>query len=516
MAPDAGTFRRLLESVRDAGMNMLRVVGTGSYESDAFHDLCDELGIMIWQDLMFANLDYPLSDPEFLAAAQDEARDVLARLAGRPSLTVVCGNSEVEQQAAMLGLERDLGRSPFYDEDVPGIVDELGLDCAYVRSTPCGGALPFHPGEGIAHYFGVTGYFRPPTDARRADVRFAAECLAFANVPDDVEVPVHHPRWKEGVMRDAGTGWDLGSGWDFDDVRDHYLELLFGVDPVALRRYDHARYLELSRFTSAEVMAEVIGEWRRGGSPCRGALVLWLKDMMPGAGLGVLDHAGAPKVAFHHLRRAFAPVAVWSTDEGVGGIVAHLANDRPEPLAARLRVATYRDFEEPVDRAERGVDLGPHAYASHNVEDVLGRFVDAAWAYRFGEATQDLIVLSLESANERRVLSQAFVLPAGRPAREGNPARLGLSAVLHDSVDASPELVVSTRRFAYGVRVHVPGFRALDDAFSVEPGGTRRVRLVPTTGSDGAPDGGVSGVSGGRLTALNLRGHVGLERAEQA
>ena len=77
-----------------------------------------------------------------------------------------------------------------------------------------------------------------PSDARRADVRFAAECLAFANVPDEVEVPVHHPRWKQGVQRDAGSGWDLGAGWDFDDVRDFYLGSLFDVDPVQLRRSD--------------------------------------------------------------------------------------------------------------------------------------------------------------------------------------------------------------------------------------------------------------------------------------
>ena len=175
-------------------MNMLRVVGTGAYESAAFHDLCDELGILVWQDLMFANVDYPLADPEFAAEVEGEARQVLTGLVGRPSLAVICGNSEVEQQAAMLGLEPELGRAPFWDEDLPELAAELGADCPYVASTPCGGVLPFHPGEGIAHYFGVTGYFRPPQDARRADLRFAAECLAFANVPDEVTVPVHHPR----------------------------------------------------------------------------------------------------------------------------------------------------------------------------------------------------------------------------------------------------------------------------------------------------------------------------------
>ena len=112
---------------------------------------------------------------------------------------------------------------------------------------------------------------------------------------------MHHPDWKRGVQRDAGTGWDIGAGWDFDDVRDHYLATLYRVDPVQLRRSEHARYLELSRAATGEVMADVMGEWRRGGSGCHGALVLWLKDMLPGAGLGVVDHRGLPKVAYHHL-----------------------------------------------------------------------------------------------------------------------------------------------------------------------------------------------------------------------
>ncbi len=61
----------------------------------------------------------------------------------------------------MLGLEPDLGRAAFWDDVLPTLAAELGVDCPYVASTPCGGALPFYPGEGIAHYFGVSGYFRP-------------------------------------------------------------------------------------------------------------------------------------------------------------------------------------------------------------------------------------------------------------------------------------------------------------------------------------------------------------------
>jgi beta-mannosidase len=501
LAPTATELRALLERVRDAGMNMLRVVGTGAYESPAFHDLCDELGILVWQDLMFANLDYPTEDRGFRAEVEREARQVLAQLAGRPSLTVICGNSEVEQQPAMMGLDPALGRGELWDEVIPRIVAESNADCAYVRSTPCGGDLPFHADRGVTHYFGVSGYFRPPDDARRAEVRFAAECLAFANVPDEVEVPVHHPRWKFGVQRDAGTGWDLGAGWDFDDVRDYYLGLLFGVDPVQLRRSEHARYLELSRAASGEVMAEVMGEWRRAASPCRGALVLWLKDMLPGAGLGVLDHRGLPKVAYHHLRRALSPIAVWTTDEGVGGIAVHVVNDRPEPLQARLRVALYRDLEARIDEKQEQLELPSHGAAQRSVEGLLSRFVDAAWAYRFGPPAQDAIVVSLESLSEpSELFSQAIRFPAGRPTAREPAARMRIEASGRPDGGGAVALSICSQRLAYGVRVHTPGFLPDDDAFSIEPGRERVVRLRPA--------GVGSQFAGGSLTALNLDGPV--------
>jgi beta-mannosidase len=487
LAPDAAQLRAALEDVAAAGMNMLRVPGIGVYESREFHDLCDELGILVWQDLMLANMDYPVADESFRATVEAEVRDVLAAIAGRPSTAVVCGNSEVEQQVAMLGLDPALGRGELFAEMIPALLAESGAGAAYVPSAPCGGVLPFRPGAGVANYFGVGAYLRPLDDARRAGVRFASECLAFANVP------ANDADWDRGVPR------DVGATWDFADVRDHYLERIYGVDPAELRSADLDRYLELSRAVTGEVMAEVFGEWRRAASPCGGALVLWLRDVQAGAGWGVVDSGGEPKVAYHHLRRALAPVAVWTVDEGLGGIVAHVANEGTDPLLARLRVALYRDFEQRVEEASEHLELGPHEQVERDVEAVIGRFVDASFAYRFGPPAHDAVVVSLESP-DGALLSQAFRFPTGPPIDQEPAERIGLEATAVERGDGALELEVTTRRLAYGVRIHMPGYAASDDGFSVEPGGRRTVEVRPRAGDAQGP--------AGELAALNMSGRV--------
>jgi beta-mannosidase len=502
-------LRRVLETVAGAGMNMLRIPGIACYESDDFHDLCDELGLLVWQDFMFANLDYPDQDPAFLEAVEQEARDELGRLAGRPSLAVLCGGSEVAQQVTMLGLDPALARGPLYTEVLPRAVAESGAGVPYVPNTPWGGDVPFRTDVGVANYYGVGAYLRPLADARLAEVRFAAECLAFSNVPDDAAlseiagasgaalVP-HHPAWKAGVPRDRGAGWD------FEDVRDHYLKVVYGQDAVGLRWADPARYLELSRAVSGEVMAEVFGEWRRAGSPCGGALVLWLADLKPGAGWGVLDHRGAPKVVYHYLRRALAPIAVWTTDEGLGGVTAHVANDGDRQLDANLRLSLYRDAEILVEQANLEISLGAGSLVAHNVEAVLGRFVDVGWAYRFGPPAVDVIVASLESASEQgtTLLSETFRFPVGWPERREPASGLGLAATVAADGDGNARLAISSRRLAYCVRIDAPGFTPADDAFSIAPGGTREVVLR----RDGAA--GDAATPAATLTALNLAGRV--------
>jgi beta-mannosidase len=522
LAPSDDGLRTELTRVRDAGMNMLRLPGTGAYETAVFHDLCDELGILVWQDFMFANLDYPIADERFRTSVVLEMSDVLQALGGHPSLVVLCGNSEVEQQAAMMGLDPSLGRGELFGELLPELVRKSGVDAVYIPSAPCGGDLPFRPGRGIGTYYGVGCYRLPLENVRRAEVRFAAECLAFSHIPSEETIEEmlpqtpgrlagHHPLWKAGVPRENEADWD------FEDIRDHYLKLLFGVDAADLRHIDRTRYLELSRALTGEILAEVFGEWRRADSPCGGGLVLWLHDLLPGAGWGVIDHRGIPKAAYHHLKRVLAPIAVWTVDEQLGGVVAHVANDGPDPLTASLRVALYREREHPVGEAVVPVELEPHSQGEWNVEAVIGHFADASWTYRFGPPAQDTIVVTLAQEDEEgaresegaNILSQAFRFPAGWPLERESPERLGLSAQAQQLPDGNTQLVISSQRLVYGVEIHAPGFLPSDDGFSIEPGGKRVVTLRPRD----TDDTGATSYDGGILTAPNLAGRIPIESA---
>jgi beta-mannosidase len=474
---DGSRLRASLEAVRDAGMNMLRLSGAMIYGPQTFHDLCDELGIMVWQDFMFANMDYPFDDEMFAASVRAEVAQTVSRLQTSPSLAVLCGNSEIQQQVAMLGMPPATWASAFFDEELPSTARRSCPGVPYVPSSPTGGALPFHVNKGIAHYYGVGGYRRPLADARRAGVRFTSECLGFANVPCDetIEgfmgdlVPTGHPRWKERVPRDHGTAWD------FDDVRDHYVGELFAVDPVGLRMTDPARYLELGRVATGEAMAAAMAEWRRAGSSCRGALVWFLRDFWPGAGWGVVDSTGRPKAAYYFLRRVLQPIALLAVDEGLNGLGLHVVNDGPEPFEGHLDVVLYRRGETPVSDGSASVSVPAHGAVGLSGDAVLGRFTDLTYAYRFGSPGHDLVVATLRRTRDAEPVARAFFPSPRSPVPRR--ADLGVEAWAERLGPEQWRVHVRSAKFARAVAFDARGLVAEDEFFDVEPGGERSVLL---------------------------------------
>lgn len=478
LAAPAAAIREALDGVRAAGMNMVRVAGTMVYEDDHFYDLCDELGILVWHDFMFANMDYPEGDSSFLASVREECEQALRRWQGRPSLAVLCGDSEGEQQAAMWGAPRAEWNRTLFREVIPEICARLMPDLPYWPSSASGGAFPHQPNAGTTSYYGVGAYLRPGEDARRSEVRFASECLAFANIPDERTLDalgggrpprLHHAAWK------ARTPRDLGAGWDFDDVRDHYVQRLFGLDPVTLRHADHDRYVELGRVVTGEVMAAALGEWRRRASTCRGALIWFLRDLWEGAGWGLIDARGRPKAAYQYVARALQPVTVFLTDEGLNGLVAHVINDCPEPLAAELRIDLFRRGELRVGGGSALIEVPAHGGSEHPVASLLEGFSDTTHAYRFGPPSLDLAVASLLTPGGER-LADAFSFPLGPPAQQESD--LGLQARAEPLPQGGWDLTVRTRRFAQAIALDVGDLGASDNYFHLPPGGSRTLTLT--------------------------------------
>lgn len=492
LASGRAAYEPWLRLAREAGMNMIRLPGVMTYEDDAFFALCDELGIMVWQEMMLANFDYPQGDAGFRAVIAAEAGGLLGRTQGSPCLAVLCGGSEVFQQSAMLGAPPEAWSGPVFDEILPEAVAALHPDIAYVPNSPSGGPLPFVADKGVTHYYGVGAYMRGLDDARRANVRFAAESLAFANVPEEVSLRggkppaiTHHPDWKRAVPRDAGASWD------FEDVRDHYLERLYGLEPARLRREDPERYFALSRAVVAEVMEETFAEWRRPGSPTRGALVWLLQDLQPGAGWGVIASDGEPKSAWHGLARAFRPTQLALTDEGVNGLGLHVLNERPEPLAATVELTCWRAGEVAVVQAKREIALPPRSAKTLSAFELIGRFFDIAYAYRFGPPGHDVTSAVLRDAASGAVLAEAFHFPLGRGHERHD---CGLAAQLEREGD-DWSLVLSTRRLAQSVEIVDAGWRPERSWFHLAPGESRRVRLLPRAGTNAGPAGEVRAVN---------------------
>ncbi|HEX5355200.1 MAG TPA: glycoside hydrolase family 2 protein [Aquabacterium sp.] len=503
-APDRAAYEEAIAQVRRAGMNMVRVGGTMSYEADAFYDECDRQGVLVWQELMFANMDYP-EEPAFVALAQEEVHQQCQRWQGRPALAVLCGNSEVEQQAAMFGATRDRWVPALFHDTLAQVCRERRPDVPYWPSSAHGGAFPHQGDVGTTSYYGVGAYMRALDDARRAQVRFATECLAFSNAPEPdglaampggLSLRMHHPAWKARAPR------DLGAGWDFEDVRDHYVAQLFDVDPGRLRYSDHDRYLALGRVAVGEVMSATFAEWRRAASVCQGAMIWFLRDLWPGAGWGVVDSLGQPKAPYYYLKRALQPLSIALTDEGGNGLFVHATNETAEPIKASVEVTAWRHGATQVGQGVKEIELSARSAQSWPLMSWFDWFADWSFAYRFGPLTAQVLVAVLRDENGRE-LARAHAFPGGLnlPVERD----LGLQATAGCLAPGYFEVTLVSARFAQSVHWDVDGISPDDAYFHLSPGETRTLRVNLRGKASTAQ------VLSGGLRALNLDGQVSIQ-----
>lgn len=482
-------IRAQVSAFAAAGANMVRVVGGLVYEQEEFWQACADGGLMVWQDAMLATFDPPVEQGDLITR---ELAAVLRSVSGNPALVIVSGGSETLQQPEMLGLNNHESAIEVVDSLLPAAVSQYS-DAHYVRASPApppgSGDLAIRPDTGIAHWFGVGGYLRPIADVRCAGVKFAAECLAFANPPStefidrhfgSPAVAGHHPTWKAGVPRDRG------SSWDFEDIRDFYAHKVFGEELLVVRRTDPERYLQLGRLAIAEAMRECFAFWRRAESGCSGAMVLSGKDMWPGAGWGLLDSDGNAKASMSVLARVWAPVSVIVSDDGMSGIRIDIHNDSPLVRHGELSVIAANSLGTAVDTV-RTISVPPASSVTLNDADLSGHFRDLSHAFRFGPPTADAIQATVRF-NDGLVIRDALTVNA----RGGQSTRL-LAAVATQQAEGLWYLDLTSEVALRYIELDIPGWTASDNFFHLTPHAPYTVTLC-RRGQHQIPTGTVSSV----------------------
>ncbi len=333
------TYRGLIDDAADCGMNMLRVWGGGIYEDERFYDRCDERGVLVWQDFMFACSTYPTFDAQWMDNVRAEAVDNVRRLRHRACLALWCGNNELEQ-----GLVRDewtasamswADYKPLFDVLLAEVVGEQDGVTAY---WPCSPHTPEGDGRdrynfndstiGDAHAWSVWFGGQPMESQRGWVYRFMSE-FGFQSFPE--------PRTLESFTEPGDrqlTGWVM----DYHQRSDGGNEKIF---KAALDWFPPPKDLDSSLWMSQLVQGlciEVAADHARRIQGRMDGLLYWqLNDLWPGATWSSIDVYGRWKALQYLAKRFFAPVRVSLLESREDGSVqVHISNQHPDTFNGKL------------------------------------------------------------------------------------------------------------------------------------------------------------------------------------
>jgi beta-mannosidase len=358
-------YRAQVQAAIDANMNMLRVWGGGIYETDAFYDTCDELGVLVWQDFAFACGIYPALG-WFQASVRAEAEAAVRRLRHHPSLALWCGNNEDYQVAESVGaydpaFEGDFTQTRFpareiYERLLPAVCASLDATRPYWRGSPYGGANTRDQTIGDRHTWDVwhgqmADYHEYPRFAGRFVSEFGMQSLPSLEAITASTPPAErYPQSRTLEFHNKAT--------DGPRRLTSYLNDTMRI-PANLEDYIYATQL-----MQAEALAAAYRGWRRRwGGPGRyavaGALVWQLNDCWPVTSWAIVDSLYRPKPAWYAIRRVLAPLTVELTHAGDGAEV-WAVNGLQAAVEAELVLRLWQLDGQQMREERRQIVLAPN------------------------------------------------------------------------------------------------------------------------------------------------------------
>ncbi|PID93657.1 MAG: beta-mannosidase [Bacteroidetes bacterium] len=362
-------YEHLIQSAAAANFNMLRVWGGGIYEQELFYDLCDQYGILVWQDFMFACAMYP-GNPAFLTNVEKEARQNVQRLRNHPCIALWCGDNEIlsawnrwgwketviEHQGEAIADTIWKAYDTIMHEILPAIVKKHDPERPYWGSSPSAGLGQLENGKsGDNHYWGVWWAKEPFEKYKEEIPRFMSE-YGFQSFPElnSVKNYTQPEDWdiESAVMRSHQRS-SIGNG-----TIKEYMERDYRTPK------DFPLFLYVNHVLQAEGIRTAMEAHRRHMPHCMGSLYWQLNDCWPVASWSGIDYYGQWKALHYFAKKAFNTVLVSPDLDTLDNVTIHLVSDLPEPQKAiltwklvdfegNIRKKAKRDITIPANSAQR-------------------------------------------------------------------------------------------------------------------------------------------------------------------
>ncbi len=468
--------RRLLEDCKISNFNTIRVWGGGFFPGDEFYDMCDEMGFIVWQDLMFACAVYDLND-EFEENIHLEIRDNLKRIADHACLGLICGNNEMEMFVKdglwVSSPKQKADYIKMYEYLFPKWVSEYAPDTVYWPSSPSSGGSFDNPNDdtrGDVHYWEVWHSNKPFTEFRKHHFRYLSE-FGFQSIPS--------MKTMEKVM-DSEEDFNLFSYNMEKHQRNSSANAKIMQYMQATFRYpgDFDTLTYASQLLAGEAIRYGVEHFRRNRGRCMGAIYWQLNDCWPVISWSSIDYYGRWKALHYYARRFFAPVLV-SCQETSTVSEGILVNTEKKDFTPAIRLNVSNETMEDKDLVVEWElkDSSGKEIFKRGTESVHVPALSAIWLEEKSFAGIDIYstYVSFRAKQEDKVISEGTVLFV--PAKYFRFKNPDLSVSVDP--DHANMLIVKATSFAKNVEIRNENDDLVlsDNFFDMDPG-TRRVSIL--------------------------------------
>ncbi len=333
--PAGDDYRYLLTKAAECNMNIMRVWGGGIYENDIFYEICDELGLLVWQDFMFACAAYP-EHKEFIDNVTEEAIYNIKRIREHPSLAVWCGNNEnewiwyMEQKTSY----NNMPGHNIYARTIPDLLKKLDPLTPYRISTPFGnGPDPNSMLSGNRHQWNIWSNFADYTEVVKDSSLFVTE-FGFQG-PANRETLNHYiPKGQRSIQ---------SKDFEFHNKQiegnERIIRFLAGHLPL---RTGWEEFIYLAQLNQGLALKECLEHWRLKFPHTNGAVIWQLNDCWPVSSWSLIDSLNFPKLAYYFVQNAFAPTGVFFNKKEAG-ISITAVNDSMQKFSGSLKVVSLKN-----------------------------------------------------------------------------------------------------------------------------------------------------------------------------